>query len=230
MTIDEIKKELARKAILFRTGGKRPANTLGESWIGSVRWKLAHEELPIDSKGKAMNPLATIFVPDSTHTPKELKQVSLVTIFVSDDLHDNLIDVNQSFCIRTYSTLDHLVGCEWNFEKIKAFPLVEELVDDDYPTWDDGGIPEDLFDVICEMEEEETVDYFEDIIGEIYGIHKIGGYPAFCQSGHWFGEGYEFVLQISSDYKAQLNIVDSGNFYFFYHPQKNDWKVYCDFY
>lgn len=230
MTIEEIKNSLARKAILFHTGGKRPANVLGESWIGSVRWKLAHEELPIDSKGKAMNPLATIFVPDSTHTPGELKHISLIAVFVSDDLYENLMDINQSFCVRTYSSLDNLVCCQWNHKEIKSFPLREEFVDDDYPTWDDGGIPGDLFDEICKMEREGTADYFDDIIGEIYGMHKIGGYPAFCQSGYWFGEGYVFVLQISSDEKVWLNIVDNGNFYFFYHPQKNDWKVYCDFY
>jgi hypothetical protein len=60
--------------------------------------------------------------------------------------------------------------------------------------------------------------------------HKIGGSPALCQPGHWFGADYPFVMQISSDEKAGFNIVDAGNFYFYYNADKGDWKVHCDFY
>lgn len=45
-----------------------------------------------------------------------------------------------------------------------------------------------------------------------------------------YSDGYEFVMQISSDDNAEFNIIDSGNFYFAYNPDKNDWAVYCDFY
>jgi hypothetical protein len=38
------------------------------------------------------------------------------------------------------------------------------------------------------------------------------------------------VLQISSDDKAQLNIVDSGKFYFFFNKETEEWKLHCDFY
>ena len=64
------------------------------------------------------------------------------------------------------------------------------------------------------MLRKEDIDYYGDICGEIYREHKIGGYPAFCQPGYWF-EDYDFVFQISSDEKAQFNIVDNGKFYFF---------------
>lgn len=39
MTIDEIKRILQRKAVIFETGGFKPTNEIGESWIGAVKWK-----------------------------------------------------------------------------------------------------------------------------------------------------------------------------------------------
>ena len=42
MTIDEIKRILQRKAVIFETGGFRPTNEIGESWIGAVKWKCCH--------------------------------------------------------------------------------------------------------------------------------------------------------------------------------------------
>lgn len=63
-----------------------------------------------------------------------------------------------------------------------------------------------------------------------YSLHKIGGHPSVIQGRIDFMEGYEFVMQITSDDKAEFNIVDSGNFYFAYNSEKNDWEICCDFY
>lgn len=232
MTIEEIKENLRKKAVIFETGGIRPTNALSESWIGSVRWKKEGEEPPIDKNGKAMTPLACIFIKGLPYVPKELKEIALVTIFMCRDVFEYTQenDLGSGFVIRTYSDLEGLVPCQWDSDWIKPFPLVPKLVQNDYPIWDNGGIPDDLFDEILALEEVKEIEYFEDICEEIYAQHKIGGYPAFCQSGYWFGDEYEYVMQISSDAKAGLNIVDSGSFYFFYHPEKQDWKVYCDFY
>lgn len=46
MTIEEIKEKLARKAIIFQTGGICPTKELLESWIGCVCWKRPEEEIP----------------------------------------------------------------------------------------------------------------------------------------------------------------------------------------
>ncbi len=60
---------------------------------------------------------------------------------------------------------------------------------------------------------------------------KTGGYATYCKSGITILDaGYKFVMQISSDDKAKFNIIDSGLFFFYYNKDKNDWKVYCDFY
>ncbi len=232
MTIDEIKEQLKRKSVIFHTGNKRPTKELLESWIGSVSWRQQDEEIPVDAIGKQMLPIATIFLKGIPQCSVELLGIELITIFMSEAVWDNLVaeDLSPWFTIRTYQSLDGLVSCEHQSELIRPFPLTPELVENDFPTWDGGGIPAEIADIILEMEDTDGIEYFDDICEEIYSQHKIGGYPSFCQSGHWFGEDYPFVLQISSDEKAGFNIVDSGSFYFYYNPKKADWKVYCDFY
>lgn len=39
MNIDEIKNILRRKAVNFQTDEFRTTNEIGESWIGTVKWK-----------------------------------------------------------------------------------------------------------------------------------------------------------------------------------------------
>lgn len=232
MTVKEIKEELAKKAVIFETGGKRPTRELLESWIGSVCWQHEGEDIPKDKNGNNMASVATIFLKDLPFVPLELTGIELVTVFMSKDVWDNLIsdDLSPWFYIRTYTSLEQLVPCEYQTDMIKPFPLIPQLIENDYPCWDGGGIPEEIEDTILQLETTEGIDYFDDICEEIYAQHKVGGYPAFCQSGYSFGDEYEFVMQISSDAKALFNIVDSGKFYFFYNPLISDWKVYCDFY
>lgn len=232
MTVKEIKEKLAKKAVVFETGGKRPTGDLLESWIGSVCWQHEGETIPKDKSGNDLAPIATIFLKDLPFLPLELTGIELLTILMSKDVWNNLIseDLSPWFCIRTYSSLDKLVPCKYQTDMIKPFPLIPQLIDNDYPCWDGGGIPEEMEANILQLETTEGIDYFDDICEEIYAQHKVGGYPAFCQSGYSFGNGYEFVMQISSDAKALFNIVDSGKLYFFYNPQISDWKVYCDFY
>lgn len=232
MTVVEIKDKIKRKATILKTGGKKPTGNLLESWIGSVRWSLENESIPQDKSDKNMILLATIFIKELPYIPTELNGLDLLTIFMSLDVYDNLTeeDLSPWFVIRQYSSLDGLVQREWYADIVKPFPLFPQLVDNDFPTWDCGGISSDVEDEILALENDEGVDYFNDICEEMYGQHKLGGYPCFCQSGYWFGNGYEFVIQISSDEKAKFNIVDCGNFYFYYNVEKEDWKVYCDFY
>lgn len=232
MTVKEIKEKLSKKAVVFETGEKSPTNEMHESWIGRICWQNEGENFPKDKSGNNMIPIATIFLKNLPFLPLELHGIELITISMSQDVWDNLTseDLSPWFCIRAYSSLEQLVECKYETDIIKPFPLIPKLIENDYPCWDGGGIPLELEDIILQLEETDGIDYFDDICEEIYDKHKVGGYPAFCQSGYSFGNGYEFVLQISSDAKAMFNIVDNGNFYFFYNPQKSDWKVYCDFY
>lgn len=227
MGIDEIKARLMRKATLFETGGIRPTYELHESWFGSVTWSLP-EEQPRDG----FQPLATFFLKELPYVPASLRHIELLTLFLREELFDNLVedDLSRFFEIRAYPSVTGLIQRNWQHDKIRAFPLRPRLIENDYPAWDGGGIPFDVEEAIVRHENEGDMEYFDDIVEEIYAVHKIGGYPAFCQSGNDFGEAYPFVLQIASDDKAHFNIVDQGNFYFFYNAEKNDWRIHCDFY
>ena len=229
MTMEEIKEKLARKAVTFQTGGIRPTKELLESWIGCVRWKKPGEGIPNDKNGNEMIPIATLFIKDLPYIPEHLQGIELITVFMAENVFDHLRVVEDYFCIRAYESLEQLESCEWMASIMKAFPLVPKLIENDYPIWVGGGIPDEIEDEILRLEDEEDLDYYEDIYEESYRVHKVGGYPSFVQPGAWF-DGYEFVFQIASDEKAQFNIVDSGNFYFFYNKEKKAWKVYCDFY
>lgn len=227
MTIEEIRAQLARPATVFQTGGVRPTHHLMESWIGFVGWSFPEEQQP-----SGYQPLATFFLQDLPYVPAALKPFQLLTVFVHDHVYDHLNedDLRPYFDIRTYTTLEGLVKREWQHDQLRAFPLMPKLITNDYPLWDGGGIPAQLEIEILTLEQKEALDYFDDIVEELYPHHKIGGYPTFCQSGIDFGEDSPFVLQIASDAKAQLNIVDNGNFYFFYNETTQSWHVYCDFY
>ncbi len=227
MTIEHIRAQLAKQATIFQTGGIRPTHDLLESWIGYVGWSLPEEQLP-----SGYQPLATFFLKDLPYVPEALQPFQLITLFVDERLLDHLVedDLRSYFDIRTYTTLEGLVKREWQHEHIRAFPLIPQHITNDYPTWDGGGIPAQLEEEILTLEHEEQLEYFEDIVEDLYPLHKIGGYPSFCQSGMDFGDDAPFVLQIASDAKAHLNIVDHGHFYFFYNPTTRTWHVYCDFY
>ena len=44
-----------------------------------------------------------------------------------------------------------------------------------------------------------------------------------------FGEGFQFVFQISSDEKADFNVIDGGSLMFAKNPQSGAWSLYYDF-
>ena len=235
MRVNEIKELLRRKSVTFDTGEIKPTKALLESWIGRVGFKLTNEVLPTDDEGEELMPLAMLFLKDLPYLPEPLKDLSLISIFMSEYIFDELgdiDDISSCFVVRKYKTLNNLIPCDWNSsDMIIPFPLSPTLREDDFPMWDGGGIPFDIEEEICKMKDEGELDYFDDIREGIYSEHKIGGYPAFCQSGiETSFDGYEFVIQISTDAKANFNIVDSGSFYFYYNKKNDDWKVHCDFY
>lgn len=228
MTIEELKDKLKRKAVIFETGGFMPTNEIGESWIGAVKWKLPDDEIPKDKSGNDMLPLATLFTGYLEYVPSEISDVVLCNVFISPDICNHLINMEGYYCVKTYKSVEGLEPCSWVNNEIQAFPLKGKLVEDDYPQWD-GGMDPELEDAVIELEESEGLDYYEDIHNQDYSMHKVGGYPAYIQSGDW-EKHYEFMFQISSDDKAQLNIVDGGSYYFFYSKDLGIWDMQCDFY
>ncbi|KAB3902573.1 MULTISPECIES: DUF1963 domain-containing protein [Bacteroides] len=229
--IDEIKKILVKKATGFTTGGFKPTNSDTESWIGRVYLYKEDEAIPTDNDGKTMLPILQVCLEGLPYIPDALKGTKVLTVFMSENIPGRLSSNGNNWVIREYKEEDVLVIKDLSNQpsSIKPFPLKNLLIEEDYPVWDSGDIPMEIEDELVEMEDSgEITDYYD--YTDCFVGHKIGGYPNYIQSGIDFGAGYEFVLQITSDEKANLNIIDSGNVYLAKNRQTGDWKFYCDFY
>lgn len=208
--IKELQRKIAREITYFKTGGVRPRGTIDECWIGRVLACAADEELPVDQNGAPMLPLAQFYLPALPYVPQVL---------------DGL------WAIREYSDVSELVIKELANPRsqIRPFPLQPKFAADDTPVWDGGGLDADAIDEILRLEETEGLEYYDDIALEFYNCTKFGGYPSFCQSGVSFGEGYQFVFQVSSDEKAGFNVIDGGSLMFAKNFQSGAWSLYYDF-
>ena len=229
MQIQEIKDKLRKKSVIFQTGDAPAENTINQSWIGKVNLGYIEEVYPLDVNQKPMLPLMQLYLIDLPFIPHALQNTKVLTVFVSSEF---LRKREKNFCIREYPILEGLVEKDFagSFQGIKSLPLFPKLIENDYPAWDSNDIPTDLSDIICQMEDEEEIEYYEDIYEEIEVTHKIGGYANYCQGSNGFKAGYEFVLQIASDPKAGLGLGDGGNIYFAKNPANNQWEVEWDFY
>ena len=227
MDISQIKNALFKQATIFKTGGVRPTEEMGESWIGKVLWGTEKGNVP-----SHFEPLCTLFLKNLPYVPKELERYQLITIYMDDNVFNHLNQENLAsfFHIHCYTTLNGLQRIDEQSTKIRPFPLIPSLIENDAPAWDSDDLEPEIEDAILRLEAEDEMEYYDDIVETIYSMHKVGGYASYTQSGVSFGEEYPFVFQISSDEKARFNIVDSGSFYFFYNQEKQDWIVHCDFY
>lgn len=231
MDIDEIKRRLVKPATRFSVGGFRPTNEINESWIAKVSLYKDSEELPLDSEGNPMIPLAQFYIPSFPYIPAPVKETQILTVFMPEELPEVLDPISANWLIREYKSTDDLVVKDIKnpSSELKAFPLKPEIIEKDYPLWDTQDIPSDVEDAILDLEDKGEIESYYDITEHSYS-HKFGGYPSFCQSGINFGDGFEFVFQISSDEKIGLNVVDSGSFLFAKNPNLNEWRFYFDFY
>ena len=246
MTVAEIQAAAARPAVPLIPGGFRPTHRFPEeSWIGRVTAFAAGEGVPTDVNGKQMMPLAQVFLPSMACVPLALTGLQLLTFWLSPDyrellrIHDGIKpfpNTGAYYQVREYADLGgleyHDVPTTDNY--LRAFPLRIGEVRSDYPIWDGGGLSRELEDAVLELEDRGEIESYYDIIDHEYG-HKVGGYPSFCQSGildsnTGFGEGFEFVLQISSDEKIGLNVIDNGSLMFARHAATRQWRLYFDFY
>lgn len=232
MNIQEIKNKILKPTTKFSTGGFRPQNIIEESWIGKVFLFRENEEIPIDEKGNLMLPLAQFYLPNLPFIPQSISNKKVITVFISQDLPECFEPMGKNWVIREYETTEELCKKEISNPKsfLKPFPLKQEFVKEDYPIWDGGGLTEEMEDIICELEKKEGIEYYEDIGDNHVYEHKFGGYPSFCQPGVYFGKDFEFIFQISSDEKANLNVVDNGSLMFSKNAKTNEWKIYYDFY
>lgn len=249
--ITDLKEQLAKPITAFQTGGFRPTGEATESWLGRVFVCKPTQAKPVlDKAGKPLYALAQFYLPALPFVPEKLNHVTWLTVFLGEELPDRpsrlpLNELNddgetknraEGWLIREYTVADELVTFEFPQQGIpKPFPLKPFFKDQDFPLWDGGGVPYEIEKEICTLDnfgDEDNPDklnYYEDIVGDNHSyLHKFGGYPSFCQSGVSF-EGFDFMFQISSDDKANFNVVDSGSLLFFRNDE-GEWLLYYDFY
>ena len=231
--IKELQRKIARKITYFQTGGVRPRGAIDECWIGRVLAYAADEELPTDQNGAPMLPLAQFYLPALPYVPQVLDGVKLLAVFISQDLIGKFDeDMDGLWAIREYKNEGELVIKELANPRsqIKPFPLQPKFAADDTPVWDGGGLEPNVVHEILELKRSVGL-YYSDVTAglEYYNCTKFGGYPSFCQSGVSFGDGFQFVFQVSSDEKAGFNVIDGGSLMFAKNPQSGAWSLYYDF-
>ncbi|MBC3882613.1 DUF1963 domain-containing protein [Undibacterium sp. LX40W] len=231
MEIAEIKKQLAKPATKFSAGGFRPTHSEDESWLGQVFLFREDESIPKNDAGESLLPLAQFHLPSLPFVPLCLKDVRVLTVFISQSFPEPFEKMGCNWVVREYFHQEVLVRKEVRVESsyLKPFPLKAEIVHEDYPLWDGGGVPYDVEREVLRLEKDGEIESYYDLITHSYE-HKIGGYPSFCQSGVDPGDGFEFVFQVSSDSKINLNVVDNGSLMFWKHRTSGEWAVYYDFY
>ena len=229
--LTDILQRIERKATIFTTGGFRPENTLTESWIGRVFAYHEDEEIPTDEKGHLMLPLLQVYLPTLPFVPDQLKDTKLITVFISAELPDYLEESGKDWVIREYKSTEEVVIKDLRNPDsfLEPFPLKPEAVTGDCPLWDGGGLDWDTESEIVALERAGVIESYFDFTKHHYET-KLGGYPSFCQPGVDFGEGFEFVFQVSTDSKANLNVVDNGSLMFSKNSETGIWRVYYDFY
>ncbi|WP_395600794.1 DUF1963 domain-containing protein [Pseudomonas sp. B19125] len=231
MEIKDIRQRLARPALKLTAGGFRPAGTDEESWLGNVFLFKPDEVVPTNDAGVQLLPYAQFYLPNLPFYCPVLEGIRVLTVFVSAPFPEHFEPMGNNWLIREYGPEDLLVRKQLSVDGafLKPFPLSAEVVPEDFPLWDGGGVPSDLEDEILKLERTDAIQSYYDLVTHTYE-HKIGGYPSFCQSGVDPGEGFEFVFQISSDAKINLNVVDSGSLMFWKHAVTGEWALYYDFY
>ncbi|MFD2938612.1 DUF1963 domain-containing protein [Flavobacterium notoginsengisoli] len=229
--IHNTRKLLAKKATEFIAGGFKPTHSTSESWIGRVYLYNEDEEIPIDNNRKLMIPLFQLCFDNLPYVPEILKETKIITVFISEDYPMDLNQNGNNWVLREYKSKDRIVFKDLKNKSsfIKPFPLSSKLIEEDFPVWEDQNIPDNIGNRVNELEDSKEIGSYYDFFENSYG-HKIGGYASYCQSGIYYGKDFEFVFQISSDEKANLNIIDGGNFYFAKNNKTGEWLYYCDFY
>ncbi len=205
--VEALKKQLVRRASRAVVGGFRPYADPLTSWFGKVNVAASGEDWPT-SAGRPMIPLCQFNLAEVPYVPDSLHDVAFLVVFIDQDELPNGTPNGDGWLLRAYPSLEGLVALEPPSDKgfIKPFPIRWELIEEDYPAWDDAAslrLPPEIDDNYHSL--------FETQQGT-----KIGGWPFTVQceicwapwNQHPANPGY--VFQIDSESKAQWSWGDAG--------------------
>lgn len=198
-----LKKQLVRRASRAIVGGFRPSADPLASWFGKVNVAASEEDWPT-SEGRPMMPLCQFNLTEVPFVPESLRDV----VFINQNELPIGTPNGDGWVLRAYPTLDGLVALAPPADKgfIKPFPVRWELIEEDYPAWDDAAslrLPPEIDDNYHSL--------FETQQGT-----KIGGWPFTVQSEIFWAPrnqhpaNPEYVFQIDSESKAHWSWGDAG--------------------
>lgn len=230
MNIGEVKEQLKKEAQTFEIGGFRPTGELTASVYGDVKVCKEGESWPITKEGENMIPILQLNCNELSFKPNNLEKVAFITFFVHPkNLPFDGEQNGDGWVLREYDSVDELIPIEKPNDQfpILSFEMKTGEIKDDYPQWDSEDIPENLRDIISDLEEfEEITNYFDEV--EMLEGVKVGGYPNYSQSGP--SMGMDFAIQIDSSEKCHWMWGDSGMAFLFRDIDSGQWYFHWDCY
>ena len=210
MNLESAKEALRRRAIVLEIGGFRPPDDPLTSWFGRVNFAANGEDWPT-TDGRPMRALCQINLTEMPFRPPRLDDVDFIAVFVGPDELPNDDANGTNWCLRAYPSLDSLKPLAHieTGTHIKQFPMRPEIVDEDYPNWEDVNVELD----------EDVADNYYDHFNNASGL-KLGGWPTLVQSEIFWAPwnkhpaSPQYVFQIDTTEKGNWMWGDNGVGYF----------------
>ena len=208
--VEHLRTQMVRRAIVMQVGGFRPPDDPMSSWFGRVAFGLPSESWP-QSGGKPMLPLCQLNLTELPFRPPRMDDLDFVAVFLAQDVLPDDQPNGEGWCLRAYPDIRALRPLEAPtvFERPRAFPMRPQVVDSDYPCWED---------VAVELSED-VADRYDELFENASGL-KLGGWPTLVQSEIFWAPWNEhpavpeYVFQIDSEPKAGWAWADGGVGYF----------------
>lgn len=196
---------LQRLASVAQIGGFRPPSTPRSSWLGAVLLGAPGESWP-ESDGRPLAPACQILVEElPAAAPAPLADIALLTLFLDlPDMPENNAQHGDGWELRTYATVDDLVPVnapEPGDAHPRPFPVLWR------PRTE---LPRGTKSrTSCSTPGTSSMTTIPIPTCSTSTASKVGGWPRTIQSDiDWPAKDTEFVLQVDSDEKAQIAIVD----------------------
>ena len=224
MSAFEQLEKIGKKPIIAKIGGFRPEEHIN-SWFGG-NFLLGAEEWPKDENGY-MIPLLQISISEVPNGREIFGNIKLLQIYISREHFISPVKNGEGWKLIEYKSIKGLNKQATPEESniLKPFQIKWTLENKfDYPCWEESWEYVDMTEI---NESEELNDVFFEKYSQ-YERTKIGGYASYIQSP--ITEGYEYIMQITSEEKPNFMIGDNGNIYIYKSREDKEWYLHWDCY